>query len=207
VSVSGQRICRLAEDAAGATDPETALARLPELRREVDEFERQQVARALTAGHSFKTIARSLGVSRQAVHRRYGNLTRRRRTSGLQSSPELRLAIEYAKEEAGTLGAPAVGARHLLLGILRAGDRRGAAALASAGADLDQLRRGESQGDGSWLRTVLVHSVQIVKRRGDDRIEVEDVLRAALADGDGRVCELLAQHGVAPERVLDALAD
>src|SRR3954447_9080543 len=96
VSVSGKAICRLAEAAADATDPEAALETLTRLRREVDEFERQQVARALTAGRSFKTIARALGVSRQAVHRRYYDLTRRRRVSGLAPSPELRLVIEYA---------------------------------------------------------------------------------------------------------------
>lgn len=210
--MSGQTICRLAERAADATDPETALATLTELRREVDEFERQQVARALSAGRSFKTIAQSLGVSRQAVHRRYGDLTRRRRLSGMQPSPELRLAIEYAKSEAQTLGAPGVAAWHLVLGILRAGDRRGAAALASAGAEMDKLRRplapapdAAALGNGSGLRAVLAHSVKLAKHRGDERIEVEDVLRAALADDAHDVREALARHGIASTRVLETL--
>src|SRR3954453_15783019 len=141
MSVSGQAICRLAEAAADAAEPEAALETLTRLRREVDEFERQQVARALTAGRSFKVIARALGVSRQAVHRRYQDLTPHRMTRGVQPSPELRLAIGYAKAEAEGRGPPAGAAPHLLLGILRGGDRRGAAALATAGLALDALRR------------------------------------------------------------------
>jgi ATP-dependent Clp protease ATP-binding subunit ClpA len=205
--VSGQRICRLAETAADAADPEVALRTLTELRREVDEFERQQVARALTAGRRFKAIAGALGVSRQAVHRRFRDLARHRRMSGMPPTPELRLAIEYARTEADGLGAPALTSPHLLLGILRSGDRRAAAALASAGAELPEMRRAaraEAAGDGAGLRGLLAGSVKRARAQGDEEIRVEHVLRAALAD-DRAIGELLSRVGVAPSRVLDAL--
>ena len=50
MSVSGRRICRLAERAPGADSPTEALRFVRELRPEIDDFERQQVARALAAG-------------------------------------------------------------------------------------------------------------------------------------------------------------
>jgi ATP-dependent Clp protease ATP-binding subunit ClpA len=202
VSVSGQAICRLAEAAADAAEPEAALETLTRLRREVDEFERQQVARALTAGRSFKVIARALGVSRQAVHRRYQDLTPPRGMHGVTPSPELRLAIAYAKAEAEALGSPTVTTPHLLLGILRGGDRRGAGALASAGLDLDSFRRAVAAGNGLGgnVRSILASSVQSAKRWGDEQIHVEHVLRAALADG---AC--LERLGVTPGHVLEAL--
>ena len=57
MSVSGQRICALAEEAAAAAEPEVALETLTRIREELQEFERQQVARALTAGRTYGDVA------------------------------------------------------------------------------------------------------------------------------------------------------
>src|SRR3954454_15843638 len=67
----GERLARLATEAAGASSPGAALRRVRALRRELDDFEREQVARALADGASFAAVGRDLGLSRQAVHRRF----------------------------------------------------------------------------------------------------------------------------------------
>ncbi len=65
---------RLAEltHAAGADDPIPALIAAAKLRREVDRIEEVQVRRARARGMSWAGIAAALGVSRQAVHKKYG---------------------------------------------------------------------------------------------------------------------------------------
>jgi DNA-directed RNA polymerase specialized sigma24 family protein len=52
-------------------DPVGALAALAQLRREVDRREAVIVRRARVRGLSWAAIATLLGVSRQAVHRKY----------------------------------------------------------------------------------------------------------------------------------------
>ncbi len=52
-------------------DPLLALDELQALRSELDAYENELVGRALASGASFAAVARSLGISRQAAHRRY----------------------------------------------------------------------------------------------------------------------------------------
>jgi DNA invertase Pin-like site-specific DNA recombinase len=68
------KLAQLAAELAEAPTPRAALRRTGELRRELDAFERRQIAQALADGASFAAIARDLGVSRQAVHRRFRDL-------------------------------------------------------------------------------------------------------------------------------------
>lgn len=58
-------------------DPLGALQALARLRQEVDRREAVAVRRARTAGVPWAAIATMLGVSKQAVHRRYGGSRRR----------------------------------------------------------------------------------------------------------------------------------
>lgn len=207
MSVSGQLICRLAEAAAETPDPERALRTLTALRAELDQFERQHVARALTAGRSFGTIARALGVSRQAAHRRFKDLTGRRRRAEVPPSPEVRLAVEYAGEEAARLSDGRLGPAHLLLGVLRTGDRRGAAALTAAGMELDTCREAapSASGDDVGLRALLANAVQNAKQENRRCVEIEDVVRAALDSRHHSVTTMLAGAGVSATRVLHQL--
>ena len=213
MSVSGQRICNLAEDAASAADPEAALETLTRIREELAEFERQQVARALTAGRSYGDIARAMGITRQAAHRRFKDLSKgpRRGAERLPPTPEVRLVFEYAREEARSLGATVLAPVHVLLGILRNGDRRAAAALDASGVELEEARRAagseNAHGGGGKveMRAILGETALCARRRGADEVQVEHLLRSALASEDpgaGRVLETL---GVAPERVLAQL--
>ncbi|SMH46298.1 hypothetical protein SAMN06295885_2712 [Rathayibacter oskolensis] len=64
-------IATLAGD-AGADDPITALRAIHRLRAELDRTEALAVRRARNANASWQLIALCLGVSRQAVHKKYG---------------------------------------------------------------------------------------------------------------------------------------
>ena len=57
---------------AGAEDPIEALNAIAELQRELDRVEAVTVRRARNAGAPWQLIALALGVSRQAVHKKYG---------------------------------------------------------------------------------------------------------------------------------------
>lgn len=59
---------------AVAGPPDHALPAIRQLRRVLDECEPAQVAAARAAGWNWGEIARTLGRSRQAVHRRYRNI-------------------------------------------------------------------------------------------------------------------------------------
>lgn len=59
-------------ESADDTNPIVALSSLRVLRGEVDRVEAVAVRRARTAGCSWAGIAAALGVSKQAVHKKYG---------------------------------------------------------------------------------------------------------------------------------------
>lgn len=57
---------------AGSDDPIQALRAIASLRSELDRAEAVAVRRARVGGASWQYIAIALGVTRQAVHKRYG---------------------------------------------------------------------------------------------------------------------------------------
>jgi DNA invertase Pin-like site-specific DNA recombinase len=57
---------------AGDSDPIAALRAIEKLRRELDQLEAVAVRRARVANASWQLIAMALGVSKQAVHKKYG---------------------------------------------------------------------------------------------------------------------------------------
>ena len=57
---------------AGSDDPIKALYAIAKLRKELDRVEAIAARRAHNAGASWRLIAIALGVSRQAVHKKYG---------------------------------------------------------------------------------------------------------------------------------------
>jgi IS30 family transposase len=75
------------------------LAALTTLRAELDAFERAQVVRALENGCSYTDVARGLGITRQAAHRRY---------RGLLTTEKLREAVRLARAVAARRGSRTV---------------------------------------------------------------------------------------------------
>jgi hypothetical protein len=75
-----QQATQLAGEAADG-DPAVGLAAVSSLRALLDTLERLQVARAREQGWQWERIAAALGVSKQAVHKKYGDgrrMSRRR---------------------------------------------------------------------------------------------------------------------------------
>jgi ATP-dependent Clp protease ATP-binding subunit ClpA len=203
----GQRLADLALEAANAATPMQSLRTARELRREFDAFERRQVARALADGASFGDIARALGVSRQAAHRRFRELAPA--PPSLATTAEARLVLGYARQEALALGAGTPGGEHILLASLRPAAGPTAAVLRSAGASLEGARaliadpsapRPQALADAE-LRAALAGAAREARERGDGRIDVAHLLIGALDDPDGGAVRTLRALNVEIERL------
>lgn len=202
----GLRLAQLAEEAVGAPDPLAALRLVSELRRELEAFERRQVADALASGSSFAAVARELGISRQAVHRRFRDLAAP--DPPLLTSPDALRVLRHARAEAGALGAGDVRGEHIVLAILRAGDLPVAHALFEAGATLPRARShvegampqarlfGRDAGGDGGIRRLLEGPARAARARGRGRIEVEDLLHGCLEEPSGGAARLLRALGV-----------
>jgi transposase-like protein len=200
------RIVRLATEAVSAPSPAVALRTLRELRHELDEFERRQVARALADGASFAAIARDVGLSRQAVHRRFRDLAARG-GEPLRATADVRLVLRYAREESQALAADTVGGAHILLGVLRATDLPSAVVLRNAGATLQrartQVEASSSRAplfrhelDARDLRALLAAPAREARIRGSGEIDVEHLLLGTLNDDAGAAARTLRALGV-----------
>jgi len=66
----------LLEEAGAGADPGVGLAAVASLRRLVDQLEQLQVGRARELSWSWQQIAAALGVSKQAVHKKYARARR-----------------------------------------------------------------------------------------------------------------------------------
>jgi transposase-like protein len=190
--VSAEELCRLAEAATSALTPLEAVERLKALRTAVDELERQEIARALAAGESMSEVARALGVSRQAAHRRFRYLAGGRPAA----TAEARLVLLYARREATALGS-SVGPEHVLLAILRHRDKRAVAALEVMGLTVEDARArllaGAAQGGDA--RLLLADAARDAFRHGERSLGVSRLLAACLRDA--RVAAALEQAAAA----------
>jgi DNA-binding Lrp family transcriptional regulator len=210
----GQRLAQLAAEAAGAATPRAALRKSSELRRELDAFERRQVAHALADGASYASIGRDLGLSRQAVHRRFRSVLGD--DVPLRVSADVRRILQYAREEAEAMQAGELGSEHIVLGVLRAGDLPAAGVLQSARVTLERartqvdgtvtrgplFRRGVDTGDP---RELLAAAAREARARGEVHIEPEHLLISALEDGAGGASRTLRALGVDPDALREVL--
>jgi transposase-like protein len=214
---------QLAHETAQIADPETALRALTALRRELDATEPEIVRRALQAGASWSQIARALGVTKQAAHRKYRHLFDQAwgempGAPRVSVSSEARRAIQFAREEAKRLGQPAVGTEHILLGILRCDDSLAAKALAAEGVTLDAARGclqstmpglppselerpAEEHAVSAHARRIIEGSRREAIRRGENRICAEHLLRALFADSRNGAVQTLEELRATPAHV------
>jgi hypothetical protein len=190
---NAQRIIALLERTLTDPEPTKALTILTELRRELDKLEHGHVARALQAGHSFADVARPLGISRQAAHRRYRDLARPSEQRPTLA-PEARVALIRARREAARHGSVSIDSRHLLLAIAE-----------GRGVDVEAARRSFAPpAINAPVPSRLHPALHARLTRDAGQLRLDHLVQAALEDPEGR--RLLAQLGVAPGRLLSPAA-
>jgi len=108
MSPAARRILTELQRALTASEPLDGLAALTQLRAALDTYEAEQVRRALGQGESFAAIAREIGISRQAAHRRYRGLV-----SAPTYSPGTLRVLQLARGEAARAGADVVEVEHV----------------------------------------------------------------------------------------------
>lgn len=218
----------LAARAAQLRKPGDGLSAVAALRQQLDTLEGVHVDNALGAGWSWARIARSLGVSRQAAHKKHSRRIRAAQTAPpapaapgrMLVTAQARRAVRFAREEARTLDEAEVSTRHLLLGLLREGHGPAARALASSGIAFGALRaevekgRAEVQEAASLperlpiaqeSRRVLEQSLREAVRLRDSHLGPEHMLLALVRE-DRATADVLAALGALPGDVERRLA-
>jgi hypothetical protein len=192
---------QLARDATRHADAEEALRAITALRRELDALEPTLVARAMRAGASWSQVAKSLGVSKQAAHRKHRDAVPREQAPGAPTGPrilvtaEARRCLGLAREEARAMGVGAVGTEHLLLGILRCRRSHAVHALRALGVTLErasgELQTTIADGESVDVGASDHPSLSALGRRRDitphTRRILEGALREAVRLRDGHI--------------------
>src|SRR3954469_4379394 len=100
----------LAGAAAQQRDPDAGLRSVVALRDATESLEATHVSAALRAGWSWSRIARALGVTKQAAHKKHANRPRKRLSAvemhRLLIEPSARRAVFLGRHEADSYRAP-----------------------------------------------------------------------------------------------------
>jgi ATP-dependent Clp protease ATP-binding subunit ClpC len=135
-------------------------------------------------------------------------------------SPPARQVLVVAQEEARSLGHPAVGTEHVLLGLLRSEGGVAAQALASIGLVPDRVRerivelvgqgKHSTHGQIPWnprTRRLFDIALREAMSMGADEVGTEHVALAIASEGEGAVAQVLSVlgPGVVREAVMAAM--
>ncbi len=211
---------------ANADDAGDALEAVTELRGRLRTLEQQAVARMLGEGAGWAQIGAALGISRQAAHRRFRDVTPVPRTATEHAQVErilvtgdARETVRLAREEAIAKGAPRVGTEHLLVALARNPSPAVAYALRASGLDADRLRSAlqptvaseQANGNGTPTftanaREVLEGTLREAVERGDGFIAPEHLLLALLRNPEGGAARTLEALGVPPANMTASIA-
>ena len=112
-------VLEIAEGAA-SSDPDVGLRAVAALRTLAERLEVLQVQTARELGWSWQDIAERLGVTKQTVHRKYGQAAREAMMFE-RFTDEARTIVALASEHARRLGHRYVGGEHILLAAATAG--------------------------------------------------------------------------------------
>jgi hypothetical protein len=196
-----------------------------------------EIRRLHAAGGSMREISDRLGISHQRVHqivtgadqqsdpllrRLGGRLQRTLRGALAHFTDEARAMLAQSDDEAGALGAGAIGTEHLLLALSASEPSASAHALTTAGVTYDKLRAAVAKRDGAAARPgdrrrrrllfdgpskkAIELSLREALASGDDHITSEHLLLGLLRGADPRMLALLRELDVTPHAVRDALA-
>jgi hypothetical protein len=215
---------QLARETVQIADPETACARSrPCASSSTLRSRRSSGGRCKPARH-WSQIARALGVTKQAAHRKYRHLFDQAWGAGSDGprvlvSQAARRSIQFAREEAKRLGQPAVGTEHILLGILRCQGSHAVSALNAEGVTLEAARGclkttmpgvppsatsspdDDRESVSAHARRILAGSKREARRRGDAYIGVEHLLMALLSDSRNGAVQTIEELRATPMRI------
>jgi hypothetical protein len=203
----------------------TARAMVSELNDTGDALLGHYVDRARGSGRSWTEISNVLGVTKQAVHKRFaGNFFLGDEAPTFQRFTErARRAVEAAKPEAAALGHSYIGTEHLLLGLYAEPESIATRVLLAApvtheaveAAVVARCGRGSGTGESQPSLTrraaaVLTLALSEALKLGHNYIGTEHLLLAMYRDPDAIAPQVLTALGLDEEtgraRVLQVLA-
>ena len=216
-----RNVVELARRVAETAEPRHALDAIAELRAHLAELEEYQVDSALARGASWSEIGDALGVTKQAVHRRYGGKAGKRRAAGpararMTVTGTARHAVHLARREAAAAGRRTLAPEHLLVGLLQVPGGVAADELSRRGVTLEAGRhvlagrRGRplepaAVGIGARTRAVFERALEEAVQLGDTELADSHLLLAVLAYGGASARRAFDQLGLDPLAVRRSL--